>query len=73
MFVVDKRAKTDMMFAVKETGTMDFKALKETVDRQRQAKADAAEALAAQLADDKAEVIGTGPAAVDALADFLNR
>lgn len=75
MFVVDKLAKTDIMPAVKENGTMavDFKALKETVERNRQAQADAAEALAAQLEADQTEVIGSGPSAVDALADFLDR
>jgi hypothetical protein len=73
MFAIDKLSKTDIMPAVKENGTMDFKALKETVERKRQAKNAAAETLAAQLEADKAEVIGSGPEAVDALKDFLDR
>jgi hypothetical protein len=59
------------MTAVEETSlmTQTFKTLKETVLRERQAKADA---LVQELVSDKAEVIGTGPDAVDGLDAFLN-
>lgn len=72
---LDKPAKTAIMPVVQETPMpqVDFKALKETVQRQRTATADANVAqLRQDLDSDKVAFTAAGPTAVAALIDWLN-
>jgi hypothetical protein len=69
---LDKRAKTDKIAAVEESKMIDFKALKETVLNERQAKADADAALTQELASDKVAISLTGPHAVDDLLAWID-